>query len=235
MKKKEKILILGISFLVIVLIGVLFIIKSNSTDAAKFKREYEKINDTEAGDNRYQSLKIPKKNKVKYLSLEEAIDVIQNKIGIIYFGFPNCPWCRGIVPPLLEVIDDSYLENLYYVDMTGKRDSYEIEDDTPIKKEEGAEEYHELVEILDKYLEEYTIKDKNGLEYSLEEKRIYVPMVVAVKDGIVRDAHSGSVELDEDKTPYDALTETQISELKAIFTRLIDSIKDDEGVCDEYC
>lgn len=234
MKKKEKILILGIFFLVVALLGVLFIIKSNSTDGAKFKREYEKLNNTKSGANTYQDLKIPKKNKIKYISIEEAIDVIQNKKGLIYFGFPNCPWCRGIVPTLIDTVEKSYLENLYYVDMTDKRDIYELEDDTPIKKEEGSEDYKNLLDVLDNHLEEYVIKDKNGLEYPVGEKRLYVPLVIAVKDGFVVDSHSGSVDLEENKTPYDSLNETQLSELEAIFTRMIDKTKD-EGVCDEYC
>jgi len=212
-------------------------LRLNGTDGAKFKKEYEALNGEKAsGDYKYQKLKIDKKNKIKYISLEEAHDIIENKTGLIYFGFPNCPWCRGMLPSLLKVSDCSCLEKIYYVDMTDKRDEYEVKDGKAVLKKEASQEYYDLLELLDKHLMEYTVKDSDGIEYETGEKRIYVPLVVAVNNGIVKDVYDG-IDLDENQSPYDELTSTQKSELEVIFNNLIESVTENEekNVCDEHC
>ena len=73
------------------------------TDAFRFQNEYESLNGQEIDNtNRtYLNVTINKNNPVKYASYEEVMNILESGTGIIYFGYPECPWCRTIVPVLL--------------------------------------------------------------------------------------------------------------------------------------
>lgn len=240
-KKKEnnkhrQYLIAGGALVLIVALLLVACGLGGTKDAAKFKSEYEKLNGEKTSSGReYQTLKINKKNKVKYASLEEAEKALTEGTHLIYFGMPNCPWCREIVPVLLEKTDCSCLKNILYVDMTDKRNTYEIQNDEPVETKKAESAYYNVLSLLDKYLDNYKVDDSDGVEHVLQEKRIYLPMVVAVKDGRVVDAHTGSVELTSSQTPYDELTDVQKSELGVIFTDMIEKLTEEEAVCNGKC
>lgn len=241
MKLKKSYIIIGGALLLLVIVLLLInTVRLNGTDGAKFKKEYEALNGEKAyGDYKYQKLKIDKKNKIKYINMEEAYDIIESRTGLIYFGYPKCPWCRGMLPSLLKTVDCSCLENIYYVDMTDKRDEYEVKDDRAVLKKEASQEYYDLLELLDKHLMDYTVTDDDGIEYETGEKRIYVPFVVAVNNGVIRDVYDG-IDIDENQSPFDELTSTQKSELEVIFENLIASVtesnnNEEKNVCDEHC
>lgn len=225
-KKGKRILLLA-SFLLfsIILITTITSLITNNTDGAKFKHSYESYNNKKADDtHKYQKLKIKKKNKVKNVTIEEAIDILENKTGLIYFGFPNCPYCRGILPTLLNIVEKSDLTELYYLDMTNLRDEYKVEDGRAIQSKSAEASYFELLSLLNNYLEDYIVTDENGIEYEAGEKRLYVPLVVGVQEGFIMEAHNGSVELDENQSPFDPLTNSQIGELEVVFQNIIDKI-----------
>lgn len=225
-KKGKKILLLA-SFLLfsIILIIIVTSLFSNNTDGAKFNRSYESYNNKKVDDtHKYQKLKIKKKNKVKNVTIEEAIDILESKTGLIYFGFPNCPYCRGILPILLDTVEKSNLTELYYLDMTNLRDEYKVEDGRAIQSKSADASYYELLSLLNNYLDDYIVTDENGIEYEAGEKRLYVPLVVGVQEGFIVEAHNGSVELDENQSPFDPLTKSQIGELEVVFQNIIDKI-----------
>lgn len=238
-KKKTISIVLGGILVILVILGTAFLFLHDkkevvSKDAVKFKEEYEALNGKKTyGDAVYQTLDIDEKNKVVYDDLKGAREFLKNGTGIIYFGFPNCPWCRGILPTLLDVVEDSSLDKLYYVDMTDKRDTFEVEDKKAVKTKDASEEYYDLLEILDEYLDKYIIEEDDK-EYDTKEKRIYVPLVVAVKDGKVMDAVTSPVKLDEGQTAFDKLTDKQKDDLKKLFEGMVDKTQD-AGVCDEHC
>ncbi len=233
--KKQHVILGGIAliFLVVLLI-ILLVVNGKETDAKRFKHEYEAYNDKKVNsDNKYQKLKISKKNKVKYIDLEEAEEILEKGTGLIYFGFPNCPWCRGLIETLLNEVENSEINNLLYVDMTDKRDEYEIKDNKVILKSEAAEGYYDILKLLDDHLEDYTIKDENGMEYETGKKRLFVPLIVAIKDGMIKGVYDG-VKLNEGQSPYEELTSMQISELSVAFQGLIKEVED-VNVCTEHC
>lgn len=234
--KKEYYYIGGIAlFLLAVLLGV-FIITSNSTDGAKFKKEYEKLNgEKTSSGNVYQTLNIKKKNKVKYITLKEAVEIVDKGTGIVYFGMPNCPWCRELVPILLEKLDCSCIENLYYVDMSEERNTYEITDEEPVETKKASNEYYELLDLMSEYLDDYTITDSEGVEHVLPQKRIYLPFLVAVKDGQIIEGHTGTVDLEDNQSPYDELNETQKSEVEVIINKMIDGVTKEQTTCEDHC
>ena len=39
---------------------------------------------------------------IKYSNYDEIFEILESKSGVIYFGFPECPWCRNIALPLVD-------------------------------------------------------------------------------------------------------------------------------------
>ena len=80
--------------------------KKVNTDALKFKEEYESV------DN---SVTISEKNPIVYSSLDEIKDILNNKTGLIYLGYPECNNCMKIVPILIEASKQAGLKEIYYL------------------------------------------------------------------------------------------------------------------------
>ena len=236
-KLNNKVIIGGILALVVVIVAIVVACSNRGTaDEVKFKNEYEKLNgEKTANGSEYQTLKIDSKNKVKYATLSEAVDFLEEGTGLVYFGMPNCPWCRGILPTLLEKVNCSCLANLLYVDMTDLRNTFTIQDDEPVETKKAENAYYRALNILDDYLDNYKVTDGDGVEHVLKEKRIYVPLVVAVKDGRVVDAHTGSVTLKSTQTAFDELDDLQKSELGVIFDNMLEALNKENNVCDGHC
>lgn len=87
--------------------------KPMTNDILKFKDEYEKLNSASVVMN------VPE-GKITYLNVDEAINFMENGTGILYIGFPACPWCRNIVPVLIETFKDEYI---YYYNPNVNKDS----------------------------------------------------------------------------------------------------------------
>ncbi len=123
---------------------------SKLTDSEKFAQEYKlKGEDGKALDNVFV-----------YRTPEQIINILEKGTGIVYLGFPECPWCTGYVPYLNEIAKEKNLEKIYYLNVLEERKN-------------NTTEYQKIVEILSDYLQ----NDEEG------NKRLYVPAVIAVKDG----------------------------------------------------
>lgn len=103
---------------------------------------------------------ISKDNKFQYMDVNAAIDFLKEGTGIIYFGFPECPWCRAYVPILEKKAEENNVDVIYYCNIREIR-------------ENNTKEYQELVGIIKDYLYE----DDKGA------KRVYVPDVYFVSKG----------------------------------------------------
>lgn len=200
---------------------------NNNEDALKFKEEYEKLNGEVAFENNnYPEVSIKENNTVKYITDEEAVDLIQNYKGIIYFGFANCPWCRSMIESLTNVAIDNNT-TIYYLDILDIRSKMElIKDGKKYQVEEknkGTDSYYKLLDLLDNELSDYVLTDENNKEYKTGEKRLYAPTVIAFNKGVIKDFHEGTI--DSQENGFSKLTEKQKKELNTIFTKLIKSIK----------
>ena len=202
-------------------------------DSNKFKEEYESLNGKTFYQNyKYKDVTIPEDNPIKYSDYKEIIDIVKNGSGVIYLGYPECPWCRSMVSVLMEVANNTNISTIYYLNMHDVRDEYELSDNNEVKLvREGQEGYQELLEALDEILLDYTLKDSDGVEYSVGEKRIYVPIVIFVHDGTIVDYHMDTVETQTN--PMDELTEEEHDELYDIYVSGIHKVLDD--LCDENC
>lgn len=201
----------------IVAVGILYIFSELYTeseieeaktneDALKFKEEYEKLNGVAAGnDHVYRELTISDENPFIYSTEDDIVKRIDDKeTFIVYFGFNDCPWCRSIINPLIESAKNNNIDKIYYVDVKNIRDIYVLDDkNIPIRSIEGTKGYYDLLErfnnILDNYRDltyTYTTKKKKTKtkSVSVDEKRIYAPTVIIVKNGVAVYKETGIVE-----------------------------------------
>ena len=216
MKKKTIIIITVVLVILIVITGLYFLL-NKETDNIKFKQEYESLNSKKG----YLDIEIPKDNNIKYVSFDELMDVLEDGTGIIYFGFPECPWCRNALPVLLEAAKENEIQNVYYFNAKSIRDDKELKDGKIVTNKEGTKEYYELVDRL-----KYNLGVYEGLEDD-SIKRLYFPTVVFVMGGKVVGTHIGTV--DSQKDPSKHLTKKQKQELLNIYNENINKIY---GTCD---
>lgn len=202
------------------------------TDAVKFKKEYESLNGKVASrDYKYPTVTLTDTNPFVYESSKKIIETLKSGTGIIYLGFPKCPWCRNAV----NVLSYLNVDKIMYLDMTDERDTYELVDGALKKTKDGSKEYYEMLNILDDILSDYEIED-NGKTYSVGEKRIYIPLVIGVKDGKIVGYHADTVELNEGQTAFDLLSNEQQEKLKNIYDDIKDKVYVDTcGLSDKGC
>lgn len=215
MEKKR--IIFSTLLLVVLLIAVYIKVidtkenKEYREDAIKFKEEYEALNQKQQATSSYKIIKIPEDNPIMYANYEKIEEVITKGTGVIYFGFPECPWCRNAVPVLLEAAEETGVETIYYFNALSIRDKKHLDENGNIvTDEEGTEEYYNLVDKLSDYLGTYEGLNDESL------KRLYFPTVVFVKEGQILGLHVSTVESQDD--PSQSLNDEQHEELKGIYS-----------------
>lgn len=236
--KENKSVILITSIIIVILgiiLGIIFLKKDNlETDAIRFKKEYESLNNTtrESDGHKYNNVNIDEDNPIVYVNAKEASDIIKNKSGVIYIGANWCPWCRNAISVLFESAKANNVDKIYYVDLTEYRNIWEIKNRELVKTQKEKDGYYDLLNSLDKVLGEntYKLKDEDGKEYDTNEKRIYMPTVLGVKSGKITETHVGTVKINEGQDKYSDLTDEQRNELLDIYNNLVKSTKSD-GKC----
>jgi len=230
--KKETIVIITLPILCAIA-AILAYIKLINTDinvdGKKFKGEYEAINENEGAIK----LEIDEDNPIVYSDYDKLLEIITNGTGIIYLGFPGCPWCRNALPVLFDAAKENNVETIYYMNILNERDSYVVENkklvyakDEDGNEKKGTEGYFKLLKALDKHLSDYIVSFE-GKEYEVGEKRIYAPSVIFVRDGKVLGVHVSTVESQEN--PREPLTKKQYNELYGIYEDFILEVK--SGTC----
>src|SRR5574344_237503 len=162
------------------------------TDTSKFKTEYEE------GNNGI-IVNVSDDDKIKYVTPSEVLNILTSGTGIIYFGRPTCPWCRNVVPVLLEVARTNNLTVNYLNpgEITG----------------DDVKDYVKVKEALDSYLD----YDEDGT------KSLHIPDVYFVYNGKILGHHLSTVSSQDD--PYTALTSSQKQELINIYNSYIEQMK----------
>lgn len=111
----------------------------------------------------------------KEITFAQSNELLNKKefTGIIYYGYPSCPWCIEAVPVMNEVANNHNL-TIYYVN---KKSQESID---------HPEEEEKAIEILDAAY---------GLDVDDETKepRLYVPEVVVVNNGEIIGHNMGTV------------------------------------------
>lgn len=175
----------GIILLVIsIIMGAVLLIGGTKTivdaiygDAGLFSEEYTKV---------------PMDNVFKTKNLKDALSIINEGTGIVFFGFPECPWCQAYAPMLNDLAKEYGISEIYYTNIRAER-------------ENSTEDYEALVNALGDYLQE----DNEGA------KRIYVPDTVFVIDGvIIGNDYETSKETFGYDTPEEYWTEARVANWK---------------------
>ena len=134
------------------------------------------------------------------------------KINSVMGSMPyECPWCKEYVIYLNEVAKNSGCDKVYYFNILNDR-------------KDNTEKYQEIVNILKDYLP----YDEEG------NKRIYVPAVIAVKDGKII---SFDDETSKDTKGYDTPQEYWKNEdLDALKKKLSEMFKNtSNNICTSGC
>ena len=215
MNKHKLILILGT-------VIVLLIACTSDNDAARFKQENEILNGQASrdGENYHKTLNIPVRNPFVFVSGYQVYEMLNSssKSGIIYMGFPECPWCRALIPVLLDAVRESgYRGNIYHYNGLADRDILRLDENGEIEiVEPGQAIYHSLVELLFDYLGPYLGLIDDSI------RRIYFPTTVFFSNGEIVSVHKGTVE--SHTIGWDDLNDLQIEELKNSLVAQIDEI-----------
>ena len=183
MKKKNILILLGVVILVILIISSYFIFfkkDKNITDAEKFSKEYTKL----SSDTVFT-----------YRSLKEVNKILEKGTGVVYLGFPECPWCQEYVKYVNEVAKKVGLDKIYYFNIREDRTN-------------NTEDYQTTIKLLRDYLP----TDEEG------NPRVYVPLIAVIQNGkvVITDYETA-----EDTKGYDTPEEYWANEdLDALKTRL---------------
>ena len=183
--KKNVYIIFGIIAVLILIISLSFLFKKDKmSDAERFAKEYD----------------FTVNNVFVYRSLDEINKILENGTGVVYLGFPECPWCKGYIPYLNEVAINEHLDKIYYFNILNDRKN-------------NTSGYKKTVQLLNDYL-----KYDNEVN-----KRIYVPAVIAVNNGkIVGFDDESSLDTKGYETPEEYWKNEDLDGLKK---RLSDMIK----------
>lgn len=171
---------------------------------------------------------VPKDNVYKKINIDDALDLIENKTGIIYIGYPTCPWCKSLVPILNEVAKEDEVNTVYYID-----DFYSMRPDKN-EKPKNVKEYNKLVDLLGSEIVD--MKSENS-QFNV----IKVPLVLFIKDGKIVDYHKGTyqghtlkekVDKDGNTIKYlEELTEKQKNQIKNTLDKKIRKVYSNK--CDD--
>lgn len=162
----------------------------SSTPSDPFITEYEALNGTttEAGMT-YLDLDIPEDHRFVLSDEETILDIFDGGSGVIYFGFPECPWCRSALMVMQEAAKDVSLGRIHYMNVLDIRNELSLDDDgNVVVDKEGSDFYNQVLEYLGEYAPLYPGLEETG------ERRILVPLVVSVVEGEITFSHSGTVE-----------------------------------------
>lgn len=204
-----------------------------STDALKFKDEYESLNGEALGDSglKYRSVEISKDNPFVYKTAGDVVKMIERKESfVVYFGFSTCPWCRSVIGTLINVAKDNGLSTIYYVDVKEIRDTMIIDDSgNVITSKKGSDDYYRLLTLLEPVLDDYTLTNNVGETVLAGEKRIYAPNVVSVVGGVAKELETGISELQTDA--FMELTDEMIDETYNRFKCSIKCVLENKNTC----
>lgn len=212
--------------MIIIIISFILIINNHlknnnlavtNKENTKFREEYEILNNEKTSDGiEYPEVNLIF-NNIEYLTIDEALDILNNGTAVIYVGYAECLYCRSAIQVLVDTAKDMDLEAIYYLDISEIWDIKELdENNNIITTKEAHEKYNNLLEELnDNHLEKYILNSQDGTEFDTEELRVKVPLVIFVVDGNIVSSNVGT--LFSQESPYDTLNEDQVRGLGEIY------------------
>lgn len=199
MKNLKKFLLGAILVVIGLILLYFFFIKKDDnkeTDAQKFKNEYSMVSDN---------------NPFVYRNIDQIINILEKGTGVVYLGFPECPWCQAYVPYVEEVAKKVGIDKVYYFNI--------LED-----RKNNSEKYQKIVKILNEYIP----NDEEG------NKRVFVPALIVVKEGkILLFNDETSLDTKGYEIPEDYWKNEGSEDLKLLFEKAFNEVK--SNVCKSGC
>jgi thiol-disulfide isomerase/thioredoxin len=169
---------------------------AQATDAARFAADYPQT----AADNLFTAR-----------SAEQAVSILEAGTGVVFFGFPECPWCQEMAPMIDDAAREAGLTKVFYVSIRQDR-----ADNTPA--------YQELVAMLG-----------DNLDFDDEGRpRIFVPDVTVVVGGEIVGHLNDTATYSGDLTPAEYWTPELRADLASRFADMFAKVVD-AGGCVEVC
>lgn len=132
------------------------------------------------------------------INIDESINILNNKTGIVFFCNPGSEWCQHYAKILDDIALENDMDKIYYVD---------IKDDRSI----NSNKYRKLVTKLQDYLD----TDDTG------NKRISMPNLTFVKNGEIIANDNRTSLVSSDTTPEEYWTRENILTFK---NKIIESL-----------
>ena len=186
MKKNIK---YGIVLLIIIIIGlgIYLLLNKKEDDNVRFSKEYTSVT---------------KDNVFTYRNIDEIIRIMEKGTGVVYLGFPECPWCNAYVKYLNEVAKETGIDKIYYYNIL-------------VDRLNNTEEYQKIVQLLDGFLQ----NDPEG------NPRIYVPNVSFHVEGkVVGNDYETSKDTHDLSNPSDYWTEEEVRDLKETLKNYMEKV-----------
>jgi hypothetical protein len=214
-------------------------------DEAKFIDEYESLNGKkDSNGNDYIKVSVLKNNNIVYASSSEIINMLDSGTGVIYFGYAEDTASRIAVPILLNAMDSSNLDKIYYLNIREKGEDSDIRDIYTLNKKnkaretkEGTKDYYSIRLALANHLHDYILYTSDGKAVNTGEKRLNTPTLVAVVNGEIVGFHEGIYSEYKANESAKKLSKTQEKELLNKYLEVISSYlnndcnDDKEGDC----
>ena len=206
---------------------------SLESESDKFREDYESLNGEKTEDgNKYREISIDYNNPMKYSSFKEVKEKINNKdTFIVYVGFSACPWCRSVLPYVLESAKENKIDEIYYINVredntkeSDLRGYFKLDENNNVVVDIYPDKYyHDVLNTLNDFLEPFTIENEQGEVFETGENRLYAPTIIVYKKG-------KAIALDEcisDKQtdPYQKLTKEMQKEMKEKANKLFKEYK----------
>lgn len=201
MKNKKNIIIISVVVLLVLIVGLFAFLNRDkkeevnvNPDAKKFASEYETVTED---------------NPFVYKTADEIIKIMKNGTGVVYLGYPECPWCMAYVKYLNEVANDVGIQKIYYCN-------------TKKLKEESMDKYYEIRDML-----------HGNLQYTDEgEEWIFVPNVsFHISGEIIGNDYETSKDTHNLKDPKEYWTKDEVKDLKKRLTNYMTKVKEASNIC----
>lgn len=105
---------------------------------------------------------VPEHHRFIEINATQARDLLEKGSGMLFLGFPECPWCQQLAPLMATAAEQANLSAIYYLNIR-------------TAKAEQPDAYAAIVQ----YLQEYLPRNEAG------EVRLSVPDVTVVQNGKV--------------------------------------------------
>ena len=167
---------------------------------------------------------MPQENKFTIIDKEDLKPFIEHGTGILFLGFPECPWCQVYLPMAQEILSENGAMAKYYNIYTDKKE------DRPFYDEIAA-----LIAERNDTEGDYVFYDNDGKQV------IYMPLMLFIDEGeIVAFDNETCMEDSSVISPEEYWTQEKIDafkkRLRAYVEDICEEMEDNDAKgCDKGC